>query len=81
MELRQKGLDDEAIEQALDSVDDNESALVCLEKKYRRQALPWDDRRKRNAMNFLRRRGFPSDVAYDCLRRFIASERSGLAGD
>lgn len=32
MELRQKGVDDDAIGKALDSVDDQESAMVCLEK-------------------------------------------------
>lgn len=32
-------------------------------------------------MGFLRRRGFSSDVAYDCLRRFIASEERDLTGD
>lgn len=62
MELRQKGLDDEAIESAVETVDDEASAYVAGQKKSARfKGLEWIDFRKKLS-GFLARRGFSYSV-------------------
>jgi regulatory protein len=69
MELRQKGLDDEAIESALSELDEEELAAQAA-LKYRRklQGLPKPDFRRKLA-GFLARRGFGYDVIEPVLER------------
>jgi len=62
MELKQKGLNDEAIESAVESVDDEVAAYQAGQKKAPRfQALEWNDFR-RKLSEFLGRRGFSYSV-------------------
>lgn len=62
MELRQKGLDDEAIESAVESVDDETAAYVAGQKKSGRfKGLEWIEFRKKLS-GFLARRGFSYSV-------------------
>jgi regulatory protein len=62
MELRQKGLDDEAIESAVESVDDEAAAYVAGQKKSGRfKGLEWIEFRKKLS-GFLARRGFSYSV-------------------
>ena len=58
MELRQKGLDDEAVSSALEAVDDEPLAYEAAKKRAARlKALEWVDFRKKLS-EFLARRGF-----------------------
>lgn len=62
MELRQKGLDDEAIESAVETVDDEASAYAAAQKRSGRlKGLEWVDFRKKLS-GFLARRGFSYSV-------------------
>src|SRR5215208_5810039 len=62
MELRQKGLGDEAIESAIEAVDDEASAYVAAQKRSARlKDLEWNDFRKKLS-GFLARRGFSYSV-------------------
>jgi len=62
MELRQKGLDDEAIQSAVENVDDEASAYEAARKKAARwKNLEWNDFR-RKLSEFLARRGFSYSV-------------------
>ena len=62
MELRQKGLDDEAIASATQSVDDEALAYEAAQKKVARlKNLEWNEFRKKLS-DFLGRRGFPYAV-------------------
>ncbi len=62
MELRQKGLDDEAIESAVETVDDEASAYAAGQKRSGRlKDLEWIDFRKKLS-GFLARRGFSYSV-------------------
>ena len=62
MELRQKGLDDEAIESALEELDEASLAYqAALKHKRKLQGLPKPDFRRKLA-GFLARRGFGYDV-------------------
>ena len=69
MELRQKGLDDEAIESAIESVDDEASAYGAAQKKSPRlKGLEWNDFR-RKLSEFLARRGFSYSVIAPVVNR------------
>jgi len=62
MELRQKGLDDEAISSATESVDDEALAYEAAQKKVSRlKNLEWSEFRKKMS-DFLGRRGFSYSV-------------------
>lgn len=69
MELRQKGLDDEAIESALSELDEEELAYQAAIKYQRKlQGLPKPDFRRKLA-GFLARRGFGYNVIEPVLQR------------
>src|SRR5215216_2792435 len=62
MELRQKGLDDETVQSAIESVDDEASAYEAARKRAPRlKALEWNDFRKKLS-DFLARRGYSYSV-------------------
>lgn len=62
LELRQKGLDDEAIQSAIENVDDEASAYEAARKRGGRlKGLEWNDFRKKLS-EFLARRGFSYSV-------------------
>jgi len=62
MELRQKGLDNEAMKSALDNVNDNALAYEAAQKRANRfKGLEWSEFRKKLS-GFLARRGFPYSV-------------------
>jgi regulatory protein len=69
MELRQKGLDDEVIEAALDGLDEESLAAQAARKQARKlQGLPKPDFRRKLA-GFLARRGFGYGVIEPVLER------------
>ncbi len=69
MELRQKGLDDEAINSAIETVDDEASAYEAAQKKAARwKDLEWIDFRKKLS-EFLARRGFSYSVVSPVVTR------------
>ena len=62
MELRQKGLKDEAVSSAIESVDDEALAYeAALKRVTRLKDLEWNEFRKKLS-DFLARRGFPYSV-------------------
>jgi regulatory protein len=62
LELRQKGLDEEAIHSAMENVDDEASAYEAARKRAARfKGLEWNDFRKKLS-EFLARRGFSYSV-------------------
>jgi regulatory protein len=62
MELKQKGLDEDAIRSAIESVDDDAAAYEAAQKKAPRfKSLEWNDFR-RKLSEFLARRGFSYSV-------------------
>ncbi len=62
MELRQKGLDDETVQSAVEAVDDEASAYEAAQKRATRfKALEWQDFRKKLS-EFLARRGYSYSV-------------------
>jgi regulatory protein len=69
MELRQKGLSDEAAQSALAAVDDETLAYQAgLKKVHRFQDLEWNEFR-RKLSEFLARRGFPYSVIVSVVSR------------
>jgi regulatory protein len=78
MELRRKGLDDEAVEQALEgNVDENNLALAAARKHVRKvQGLAWPEFRNKLA-GFLGRRGFSYGVISPVLRLLWDEIHSG----
>ncbi|HSM72827.1 MAG TPA: RecX family transcriptional regulator, partial [Anaerolineales bacterium] len=69
VELRQKGLDDEAIQSALQDVDDEALAYEAAQKRAPRfKDLEWIEFRKK-LTGFLARRGFPYPVAAETVSR------------
>lgn len=59
MEMRQKGITDEIIEETLQDLDEEELAYRAAEKQVRKyKSLEWQDYRKKMS-GFLARRGFP----------------------
>jgi regulatory protein len=62
MELRQKGLDEEAVSSAVESVDDEALAYEAAQKRIARlKSLEWNEFRKKLS-DFLARRGFSYSV-------------------
>jgi regulatory protein len=69
MELRQKGLDDEAVQSAMQDVDDEALAYEAAQKKALRwKDLEWNEFRKKLS-DFLARRGFSYSVAAPVVTR------------
>ena len=69
MELRQKGLDDEAIRSAVENVDEEASAYEAAQKRAARfKGLEWNDFR-RKLSDFLARRGFSYSVVAPLVTR------------
>jgi regulatory protein len=69
MELRQKGIDDEAIQSAVENVDDEASAYEAAQKRAARlKGLEWNDFR-RKLSDFLARRGFSYSVVAPVVTR------------
>jgi len=69
MELRQKGLDDESMETALEDVDDEALAYEAAQKRAPRfKELEWIEFRKKMS-GFLARRGFPYSVVKSIVQR------------
>ena len=69
MELRQKGLDDESMQSALKSVDDEPLAYEAAQKRaVRFKDLEWSEFRKKLS-DFLARRGFPYSVVAPVVTR------------
>ena len=69
MELRQKGLDDEAIRSAMENVDDEASAYEAAQKRAARfKGMEWNDFRKKLS-EFLARRGFSYSVIAPVVKR------------
>jgi regulatory protein len=69
MELRQKGLDDEAIRSAVENVDEEASAYEAAQKRAARfKGLEWNDFR-RKLSDFLARRGFSYSVVAPLVAR------------
>ncbi|MDX1377604.1 MAG: RecX family transcriptional regulator [Anaerolineales bacterium] len=76
MELRQKGLDDESMESALQDVDDEALAYEAAQKRAPRfKDLEWIDFRKK-LTGFLARRGFPYPVAAETVSRIWSEMRT-----
>jgi regulatory protein len=62
LELRQKGLDEEAIRSAVENVDDEASAYQAAQKRaVRFKGMEWNDFRKKIS-EFLARRGYSYTV-------------------
>ncbi len=81
-ELRQKGVDDELIAEALSEVDEGESAYQAALKQASKYAY-LDDRVFRQRMhNFLRRRGFTYEVIRETISRLLQgrSEEGATGG-
>jgi regulatory protein len=80
-ELRQKGLADSIIDEALAELDPNDSAYRAAQKKLRslRGKEPEEQRNKLGA--FLSRRGFSFEVARSVVDRIIAEQADGFSGD
>ncbi len=78
LELRQKGISDDGIKQALESVADEDSAATAraLAEKALRRAKPGEDRGKtvQRAMAALARRGFSYEEAKNALDAALAEE-------
>jgi regulatory protein len=69
LELRQKGLDDEAVSSAVSNVDDEALAYEAAQKKVARyQGLEWNEFRKKLS-DFLARRGFSYSVVAPVVTR------------
>jgi len=69
LELRQKGLGDESVRTALESVDDEALAYEAAQKRaVRYKALEWNDFRKKLS-DFLARRGFSYSVTSTVVTR------------
>lgn len=69
MELRQKGLDDEDIQSAIETLDDEASAYEAAQKRAARlKGLEWNDFR-RKLSDFLARRGFSYSVVAPVVTR------------
>ena len=76
MELRQKGLDDESMQPALEDVDDEALAYEAAQKRAPRFSnLEWIDFRKKLS-GFLARRGFPYSVITPVVSRIWKETRA-----
>jgi len=76
MELRQKGLNDESVQSALENVDDETLAYEAAQKRVARfEGLEWIDFRKK-LTGFLARRGFPYSVITPVVSRIWKESRA-----
>lgn len=73
-ELRRKGVEDDAIEEAVGGLDDEEAAWAALEPKLAQWQALAPEEVQRKASGFLARRGFGYDVIRRVLRRTGADE-------
>lgn len=81
IELRQRGLKDEEIEDAIQDVDDEELAYQAGRKQSRKfKDLEWADFRLKLS-NFLARRGFGYDVISTVVRRIWDENQTDGAGN
>jgi len=81
MELRQKGLGEEAVRTALTGTNDADAAYALGEKRVRRLlTLPRDEFRRKLG-DFLMRRGFSYDIIEPVVTRLWAEHGSGAADD
>jgi regulatory protein len=69
LELKRKGLNPEAIEQATDSIDDRESAYRAALKRVRRLSMPDYQTFRRRLAEYLGRRGFSYSVIDETSRK------------
>ncbi|HVN15630.1 MAG TPA: RecX family transcriptional regulator [Anaerolineales bacterium] len=77
MELRQKGLQDDAIQSALQGVDEESLAYEAARKRVNRlQGLEWDEFRKKLS-EFLARRGFPYAIIAPTVSRLWNETHAG----
>lgn len=77
MELRQKGLDDETMQSALEDVDDEALAYEAAQKRAPRfTELEWNEFRKKLS-GFLARRGFPYSVITPVVSRVWSETQAG----
>jgi regulatory protein len=77
MELRQKGLSDESVKSALESVDDEALAYEAAQKRAARyKDMEWNDFRKKLS-DFLARRGFSYSVTSTVVTRIWNETRIG----
>jgi regulatory protein len=71
-ELRQKGVNRETIQEALNEAvpfeDERETARTVAEKKLRTMKSLEPEARKRRLAGFLERKGFPHEIIWDILR-------------
>ncbi len=71
-ELRERGVPEEFIDDALAHVDEGALARAAAEKAWRRyRSLPWPEARRRLAQ-YLARRGFPYELIHDVLASWEA---------
>jgi regulatory protein len=79
MELRLKGIPDETIDQAVETVDDEEQAFQAGMKQARKyRNLEWQDFRKK-MFDFLMRRGFNYEIIAPVIHRIWEERNSGEA--
>lgn len=81
-ELRQKGIDNELIDEVLTMVDDGDSAYRAASKQASRYTHLDEDLFRQRMYNFLRRRGFAYGVIRETISRLL-EQRCGerVAGD
>jgi regulatory protein len=80
-ELRQKGIDSGAIQDALQDVDEEQLAFQAAVKQFRKfQSLEWPDFRQK-MLGFLARRGFNYEVSASAAARVWEEQHAGTADD
>lgn len=73
--LRERGLDDSLIEEALASESRDEQLARAFDLLHSREVEVTEPDQRRKALGLLARRGFDSEVAYDALREYERSRR------
>ncbi len=80
-ELRQRGVDPQAISEALEDVEDEPLALEAARKQaYRYQALEWQDFRQKLCA-YLARRGFNYSISVEAAQKVWSENHAGQAPD
>ena len=80
-ELRQKGIDPGAIQEALQDVDEEQMAYQAAVKQSRKfQALEWPDFRQK-MLGFLARRGFSYEISASAAARVWEEQRASTSDD
>jgi regulatory protein len=81
LEMRRRGLDDPAITEALEQVDDDAMAYQAAIKQSRKiKSADWLDFRQKLS-SFLARRGFPYDVILPTVKRVWSEIKSGAPNE